>query len=79
MTREVEILTSAYTKEHGASPTGHQAWTFLVVDGSCDQEVEEFTTPSLPYKAAAAWAKKYVEATYANELGTGFVEVYVAA
>lgn len=78
MARKIEISSSKFERSHGRKPKGHGAWGFIVMDDSCDREVEIIFSPSMPLNEAKKWAKDQVRAKYAAEIETGYLSLEVA-
>ena len=60
-------------------PRGRGTWAFDLVDSSCKRTIETVLTPSLTYSDAKVWIKAYVRENWADELATGYFDIYVGS
>ncbi|MBZ9683247.1 hypothetical protein LB531_21555 [Mesorhizobium sp. CO1-1-2] len=78
MRQPIEIYTSRYERSHGRAPKGFGGWGFIIIDESCDQEVEFFFTPPMTLSDAKVWAKAHVRENFAEQVATGYLGLEVA-
>lgn len=74
---KLDISTRRYELNYAKTPRGRGSWAFIVIDGSCNKEVETVFTPSLTYSDAKVWIRAYISENFSEELDTGFLYVEV--
>ncbi|BCH11979.1 hypothetical protein MesoLj131c_62370 [Mesorhizobium sp. 131-3-5] len=78
MPKPIEVHTYLYERSHGRKPKGFGGWGFIVMDESCDREVEFFFTPAMTLSDAKVWAKAHVRTNFAEQVATGYLGLEVA-
>jgi hypothetical protein len=78
MRKPIEIYTAIFERSHGRKPKGFGAWGFIIIDESCDREVETFFTPAMSLSDAKVWAKAHAGENFAEQVATGYLGLEVA-
>ncbi|PBB96712.1 hypothetical protein [Mesorhizobium sp. WSM3862] len=78
MPKPIEIYTTLYERSHGRKPKGYGGWGFIIIDESCDREVETFFSPAMSLSDAKVWASAHARANFAEQVATGYLGLEVA-
>jgi len=78
MAKQIEIVTHKFESSHGRKPKGYAAWGFILMDESCNKEVETIFTPAMTLSDAKKWVRREVQAMYPDVVETGLAYLEVA-